>query len=40
MMGFRDGQQRGLQENAALIVRWDATKHSWVPMSKPGGDPL
>ena len=40
IMDFRDGQQRGLQENAAVIVRWDAVKRGWVPMSKPGGDPL
>ena len=37
IMDFRDGQQRGLTENAALVVRWDATKHDFVPASRPGG---
>jgi branched-chain amino acid transport system substrate-binding protein len=37
IMDFRDGQQRGLQENAAVIVRWDPVKQNWVPLSKPGG---
>jgi branched-chain amino acid transport system substrate-binding protein len=40
IMDFRDGQQRGLQENAAVMVRWDPKKKNWIPVSKPGGDPL
>jgi branched-chain amino acid transport system substrate-binding protein len=40
IMDFRDGQQRGLRENSAVIVRWDPARKNWVPMSKPGGDPL
>ncbi len=37
IMDFRDGQQRGLATNAALVVRWSATKHDFVAASKPGG---
>ena len=27
-------------DNNALVVRWDAAKNTWVPMSKLGGQPL
>ena len=37
IMDFRDGQQRGLSTNAALIVKWDNAKHDFVAASKPGG---
>ncbi len=37
IMDFRDGQQRGLTESAALVVRWSAVKRDFVPASKPGG---
>jgi ABC-type branched-subunit amino acid transport system substrate-binding protein len=37
IMDFRDGQQRGLSTNAALIVRWDNKKHDFTAASKPGG---
>ena len=37
IMDFRDGQQRGLQEGSAVIVRWDGGKQDWIPVSKPGG---
>ena len=37
IMDFRDGLQRGLKDNAAVIVRWDAGGKTWVPVSKPGG---
>jgi branched-chain amino acid transport system substrate-binding protein len=37
IMDFRDGQQRGLSTNAALIVRWNNKKHDFVAASKPGG---
>jgi branched-chain amino acid transport system substrate-binding protein len=37
IMDFRDGQQRGLKENGALVVRWDSNKDDFVPVSKPGG---
>jgi branched-chain amino acid transport system substrate-binding protein len=40
ILDFRDGKQRGLGLNATLIVRWDATRDDWVPVSKPGGTPL
>jgi branched-chain amino acid transport system substrate-binding protein len=37
IMDFSDGQQRGLTESAALVVRWDTKKHDFVPASRPGG---
>lgn len=37
---FRDGSQRGLTADAALIVRWDVQSREWIPVSKPGGTPL
>ncbi len=37
IMDFRDGQQRGLTVNAALIVRWSTTKHDFVAASNFGG---
>jgi branched-chain amino acid transport system substrate-binding protein len=37
IMDFRDGQQRGLTTNAALVVRWDTNKHDFVAASRPGG---
>jgi branched-chain amino acid transport system substrate-binding protein len=37
---FRDGSQRGLGENTAVIVRWDAVRGTFSGMSKPGGAPL
>jgi branched-chain amino acid transport system substrate-binding protein len=37
---FRDGSQRGLGENTAVIVRWDAVHATFAGMSKPGGAPL
>jgi branched-chain amino acid transport system substrate-binding protein len=40
ILDFRDGRQRGLGLNATLIVRWDAAKDDWVPVSEPGGFPL
>jgi branched-chain amino acid transport system substrate-binding protein len=40
IMDYRDGSQRGLGLNASLIVRWDAAKDDWVPVSEPGGLPL
>ena len=40
ILDFRDGKQRGLGLNATLIVRWDAARDDWVPVSEPGGTPL
>jgi branched-chain amino acid transport system substrate-binding protein len=37
IMDFRDGQQRGLSTNAALVVRWSDAVHDFVPASRPGG---
>lgn len=37
---FRDGSQRGLTANTAIILHWDAQKSSWTGMSKAGGEPL
>jgi branched-chain amino acid transport system substrate-binding protein len=40
IMDYRDGKQRGLGLNATLIVRWDAAKDDWDPVSEAGGAPL
>jgi branched-chain amino acid transport system substrate-binding protein len=37
---FRDGSQRGLTEQNAIMVRWDAGKDTWVAISKFGGSAL
>lgn len=37
---FRGIPQRGLAKDAIIMVRWDPTKGTWVPISKPGGIPL
>jgi branched-chain amino acid transport system substrate-binding protein len=37
---FKRVPQRGLDDRAVVIVRWNATNGSWVPASKPGGAPL
>jgi branched-chain amino acid transport system substrate-binding protein len=37
IMDFRDGQQRGYKDNAGLIVQWNATQKTFVPVSLPGG---
>jgi len=37
---FRDGSQRGLGVDAALIMRWDPDKLDFVSVSKAGGAPL
>ena len=37
---FRDGSQRGLGLNTAVIVHWDAVKSAFAGVSKPGGAPL
>lgn len=34
---FRDGSQRGLGINTALIVRWDPATKRWIPVTGPGG---
>jgi branched-chain amino acid transport system substrate-binding protein len=40
VLDFRDGSQRGIGANAAVIVQWDAPAKSWVSVSKPTGIPL
>jgi branched-chain amino acid transport system substrate-binding protein len=40
ILDFRNGNQRGLGMEATLVVRWDAAKDDWVPVSEPGGNPL
>jgi branched-chain amino acid transport system substrate-binding protein len=37
---FKRVPQRGLDDQAVVIIRWDGTKSTWVPVSKPGGTPL
>jgi branched-chain amino acid transport system substrate-binding protein len=37
---FRTTPQRGLAQNAVIMVRWDRAKATWVAVSKPGGAPL
>jgi branched-chain amino acid transport system substrate-binding protein len=37
---FRDGTNRGLNEKGVVVMRWDAGKSTWVPVSRPGGTPL
>ncbi len=37
---FRDGSQRGLKANTAVVVRWNAAKKTFVAVSKLGGAPL
>ena len=37
---FRDGSQRGLTENTAIIIRWKASDATFAGVSKPGGAPL
>jgi branched-chain amino acid transport system substrate-binding protein len=32
--------QRGLGEEATIMVRWDAAKETWVAVSRPGGAPV
>jgi len=36
---FRDGSQRGLGVNSAVIIRWNAANATFVGVSKPGGAP-
>jgi branched-chain amino acid transport system substrate-binding protein len=40
ILDFRNGNQRGLGVNAAMIVQWDPKKVDWVPVSTFGGNPL
>jgi branched-chain amino acid transport system substrate-binding protein len=37
---FRDGSQRGLTANSAIVIRWNASNATFAGVSKPGGAPL
>jgi branched-chain amino acid transport system substrate-binding protein len=37
---FQRVPQRGLDDSAVVIIRWNAANNSWVPASKVGGAPL
>ena len=37
---FRDGSQRGLTENTAIVIRYDAASSTFTGVSKAGGAPL
>jgi branched-chain amino acid transport system substrate-binding protein len=37
---FTKVPQRGLDQDDAVVTRWDADKKTWIIVSKPGGDPL
>ena len=37
---FRDGSQRGLAENTAIVIRWNGANATFEGVSKPGGAPL
>ena len=37
---FRRGDQRGIDPQSSVVVRWDQSKDDFVTISKPGGLPL
>jgi branched-chain amino acid transport system substrate-binding protein len=37
---FPASPQRGLGLSDVVVTRWDAAKGTWIPLSKPGGEPL
>jgi branched-chain amino acid transport system substrate-binding protein len=37
---FQKIPQRGLDDSAVLMVRWDPAKNTWIGISRPGGTPL
>ncbi len=37
---FRDGSQRGLSENTAIVIRWNGADSTFTGVTKPGGAPL
>jgi branched-chain amino acid transport system substrate-binding protein len=37
---FERTPQRGLDVQDAIVTRWMADKHRWIPVSQPAGDPL
>jgi branched-chain amino acid transport system substrate-binding protein len=40
MHDFVKSPQRGLDLNDALVTHWDRDKGAWIPVSKPGGEPI
>jgi branched-chain amino acid transport system substrate-binding protein len=34
---FKRVPQRGIDDRAVIIMRWDKDTTSWIPVSKPGG---
>lgn len=39
-LDFTNGNQRGVDASAAMMVRYDVTNPAWIAVSKPGGQPL
>ena len=37
---FKAVPQRGVDVSSVILVRWDASKNTWIGASKPGGEPL
>jgi branched-chain amino acid transport system substrate-binding protein len=37
---FRAYPQRGIGMSTVNVVRWDAGNDTWIPVSKPGGEPI
>ena len=40
MLNYRDVPQTGATRGWVTIVRWDGANGKFVPISKPGGEPL
>lgn len=40
MYDFTAQPQRGLAQDAVVMVRWDPARDNWIALSKPGGAPL
>jgi branched-chain amino acid transport system substrate-binding protein len=39
LMNYTDGSQRGIGVDGVVLIRWDAAKQNFVPVSRPGGLP-
>jgi branched-chain amino acid transport system substrate-binding protein len=39
ILDYRDGNQRGVGINAILVLKWDAGRDDWLPVSELGGNP-